>query len=193
MPGIIKKRSLYTKVFNSKKLLKSSTNLANRKIKSAKQAFLKDFSSHPVTKEIEGGPNFLNISGTLGGYGNLFSFIGFSKGSNPVSPILNLIQTIQLGSLRKNKNNTYRFRITVPSLKSFYNASRMPWESGRSWLFDIEKGISGLGSYLYLKYESSKSRSGSGIQISKNYRKIVFKPVNYFNTMYNKFIIRVSK
>ena len=29
--------------------------------------------------------------------------------------------------------------------------SRMPWEPG-SWLFKIEKGMSGLGHYIYQKY-----------------------------------------
>ena len=40
------------------------------------------FEEHPVTKEIDAGPGSNNSSGTLGGYGNLFTFIGFERGQD---------------------------------------------------------------------------------------------------------------
>ena len=42
-----------------------------------KRETINEFLRHPVTKEIEAGPTAQNISGTLDGYGNLFSYIGF--------------------------------------------------------------------------------------------------------------------
>ena len=52
-----------------------------------KQQLISDFENHSVTREIKQGPSSSNISGTLGGYGNLYSFIGFEKGSRPVEPV----------------------------------------------------------------------------------------------------------
>ena len=57
-----------------------------RKFERAKDEMIKDFLSLKVTQEIAGGPGALNMSGTLGGYGNLFSFIGFDMGDNPMTP-----------------------------------------------------------------------------------------------------------
>ena len=51
------------------------------------ELLVKQFKTHPVTIEIDGGPLARNSSGTLGGYGNLFSFIGFSSGSDPTAII----------------------------------------------------------------------------------------------------------
>ena len=66
------------------------------------EKFLQDFNSHPVTKEIEAGPNSSNISGTLGGTGNLFTYIGFSSGSKPIEP---LRKTLEEYSVRFNYQN----------------------------------------------------------------------------------------
>ena len=41
------------------------------------EQMVEEFRSHPVTSELNDGPNASNTSGLLGGYGNLFSFIGF--------------------------------------------------------------------------------------------------------------------
>lgn len=48
-----------------------------------KSQMLDSFDTHPVTREIKAGPSGgnKNISGTLNGYGNLYSFIGFVGGA----------------------------------------------------------------------------------------------------------------
>jgi hypothetical protein len=66
----------------------------------------------------------------------------------------------------------------------------MPWEIGRSWLFDMDKTISGLGSYLYAASEAS--RSGTGIQTKTKSFSRAFRGVKYFNTMYNKFLKKIK-
>ena len=50
-----------------------------KKVKAAQQNLLKNFEKHPVTVEIQGGPTATNVSGTLGGIGNLFTYIGFRR------------------------------------------------------------------------------------------------------------------
>jgi hypothetical protein len=72
----------------------------------------------------------------------------------------------------------------------FANISKMPWEGGRSWLIDMEKGISGLGAYLYRQY--NKSRSGYGLQSNFDYKSTAFRPTRYFSFLYNKFLIRIG-
>ena len=51
-----------------------------------KRETIQEFDEHVVTREIEGGVNAENISRTLGGRGNLFSFIGFDANANPTLP-----------------------------------------------------------------------------------------------------------
>ena len=56
-----------------------------------KREMISEFLNHPITVEIKTGPYAENISGTLNGYGNLFSFIGFSDGDDPINPIEGLL------------------------------------------------------------------------------------------------------
>ena len=53
-----------------------------------KQRMISDFLNDPITMEIMAGPNSPNISGSLDGVSNLFAFIGFEQGDDPISPIL---------------------------------------------------------------------------------------------------------
>ena len=53
----------------------------------AHREMMENFDDHPVTRELQAGPAAENTSGTLGGYGNLFSFIGFPAGHSPTRPI----------------------------------------------------------------------------------------------------------
>ena len=48
-------------------------------IKKIQREMISEFENHPITRELEMGPGGQNISGTLGGKGNLFTFIGFIK------------------------------------------------------------------------------------------------------------------
>ena len=52
-----------------------------------KQEMIKEFLNHPVTKEIKGGIGSENISGTLGGITNLYSFIGFEMARIQLNPL----------------------------------------------------------------------------------------------------------
>jgi len=138
-----------------------------RALQKEAQNLLADFDSHPVTKEIEGGPNAGNQSNTLGGYGNLFSFIGFEKGSDPISPIRSLLaRSIKIKSFRKKRNILgFKLVFTVPTLEEIKEVSPMPW-STESWAEAVERGISGLSQYLYSSEKSYRaSRSGPAVQL----------------------------
>ena len=189
MAGKINKKLLEQEILNSQVTQKLILEKVQDEIAKNKKIFISEFESHPVTLELQGGETASNSSGTLGGYGNLFSFIGFNKGSNPVQPVVSLINKITASSIKYTRK-MFDVQIQIPSKSDFIAVSKMPWEGGRSWLFDMEKGISGLGAYLYRQY--AKSRSGYGLQSIFNYRSTAFKPTQYFTSIYNKFLTRIG-
>mgnify|MGYP003634880781 FL=1 len=134
---------------------------------------LAEFENHPITKEIEGGSSASNISDTLGGYGNLFTFIGFDSGSDPISPIRSLLaKSIKIVSLRKKRNVlSLQLKFSVPTREEIAAVTPSPWSTD-SWVEAVERGMSGLGRYLYSndKNRFKTSRSGGGIEASGEIR-----------------------
>lgn len=190
MAGKINKKLIQKEIFNNRAVKKMVRDIVQEEVEKEKALFQQDFESHPVTQELDGGENASNISGTLGGYGNLFSFLGFNQGANPTAPVKFLIQRITLDRNIQATGNGFRVRVNVPSKDDFGAVSRLPFEGGRSWLLDIERGISGLGAYLYGRFASS--RSGTGIQSKYNYANKRFRNVKYFSGMYTKFLRRLG-
>jgi hypothetical protein len=140
-------------------------NIVIKEFSVIKERMMEEFENHPVTMEIEAGPSSANISTTLGGYGNLFTFIGFPEGDDPISVIRRRLQET---NIRKTsyKGGKWEFITTEPTREEIFAITPLPWANGRSWVDGIETGLSGLGYYLY---ESSKdfnsSRSGPAIQL----------------------------
>jgi hypothetical protein len=190
MAGTINKKLIQKEIFNNRAVKKMVRDIVQKEVEKEKALFQQDFESHPVTQELDGGENALNISGTLGGYGNLFSFLGFNQGVNPTAPVKFLIQKITLDRNIQATGNGFRVKVNVPSKDEFGAVSRLPFEGGRSWLLDIERGISGLGAYLYGRFAGS--RSGVGIQSKYNYSNKRFRNVKYFSGMYTKFLRRLG-
>tara|TARA_R100000008_G_scaffold86268_1_gene78648 strand:- start:735 stop:1325 length:591 start_codon:yes stop_codon:yes gene_type:complete len=159
----------------------------------SKQLLLQDFKSHPVTREIAGGTGANNVSGTLGGYGNLFTFIGFPFGSTPIETVEALLRSIKLGKVKNTTTSrrkvTVNVDIEMPTKQQFASATPLPFENGRSWLYGIETGISGFGSYMYKKWKTS--RSGEGIQTKKKIRSGGFRNTSYFSSMLLAFTKRI--
>ncbi len=133
----------------------------------AQQKLIDEFERHPVTEEISDGPSASNKTNTLGGHGNLFSFIGFDKDSDPISPIRSLLaKSIRIKSFRKKPGVlAYRLTFSVPTKDQIDSVSSMPWSTA-SWSDAIEKGISGIGQYLYSDSKNyTSSRSGPAVQL----------------------------
>lgn len=150
-----------------------------------KNEMLADFKNHPITLEIKGGINSANISKTLGGgSGNLFSFIGFESGYDPIKPIEDLLLTTSI-TFSKFSKKSIEYTVYIPDAKDIFDATPMPWAPGRSWARGIETGISGLG--YYLRKESDSSRSGIGIQSPRKVRR---KGSKFKNTSYISALIK---
>ena len=166
--GRINVTSVTNKALSSKKLQLSLEVKAKNKLAQARTKMENDFNIHPVSMEIKGGASASNSTRTLSGYGNLFTFIGFPAGSRPIQAIASLIR--RQAYLIKNSGKTKRagrnkviktYQINYADLTDINSLpeAQMPWEAG-SWVEGIEKGISSFSSYMYGKFEASRSRKG---------------------------------
>ena len=159
-----------------------------REFKEIKAEMIKEFLSHPVTQEIMEGPSAPNISGTLGGVSNLFAFIGFNAGDQPLAPILNLLETVNIlyNKEYKEKGIGVSFNVFLPTAEDIFAITPLPWATGRSWAEGIERGISGLG------YLVRKSGGRSGVAVQSRVRKV--RGGGFQNTPYiSSFIKRYKK
>ena len=160
---------------------------ARKKFKQIKQEMINEFLANPITQEIMAGAGGTNISGTLGGVSNLFAFIGFDQGSNPIAPILTLLEsvTFEYGSEIKNPTTGLgvNFKVNLPLPEDIFSITPLPWATGRSWAEGIERGLSGLG-YLLRK---NKGRSGAAIQTSVKVRGGKFQNTPYISAFLRKY------
>lgn len=159
-----------------------------------KRETINEFLKHPVTKEIEAGPTAQNLSGTLDGYGNLFSYIGFYNGDDPISPITEVFEKSTIRFSRLIDGGVV-WNVFIPAKEDIWDVSPMPWAAGRSWAKGIETGISGIGQYFYTIREDfgAVSRSETAIQTSKNIRrKTRFKNVKYISAILANFEKKIN-
>lgn len=181
-------KAVMKKIASSKSFQKKINSEVNKKVNSAKRQLVKEFDSHPITVEIEAGETSKNSSGTLGGYGNLFSFIGFNSGSNPTSPLRSLIQNVTVANrvgIKQRKKNIYLvYKVSVPSRGQINAITPMPWEGG-SWAEAMENGMSNFSYYMYKRF--GDGRSGIGFQADHNLRGAIFKPKAYVSQILNNF------
>ena len=86
----------FSKLFKSlesdKKYVSKRNLLIKKEFEKIKQEMIEEFNAHPITQEIELGVTAPNLSNTLSGVTNLFSFIGFDAGSRPIDPIRQLLE-----------------------------------------------------------------------------------------------------
>lgn len=176
------------KILGGREMRHKAVAMAERRVRRARKETLHAFESHPVTREIERGAAANNLSQTLGGEGNLFSFIGFPNLSRPIDELRNYLNT----SIELNKNPTYikgrrggeyRFRLRTPRISRIESITPSPWE-GKSWTRGIERGITGLGYYMFsLSGGFNNSRSGTGLQGENKVRALAFRPIKYMTSI----------
>ena len=148
---------------NSISVKRAAYNKAYGVFRSAKRAMIAAFNRHLITQEIEAGPTAMNFSGTLGGYGNLYSFIGFHDGDRPTEPLRWLLEQVSMEQTIY-RNRKWYFRVRIPDDRDVAGVTPMPWEVGNSWALAVEHYISGLSHYMYKR--SDASRSSMGIQLA---------------------------
>jgi len=176
-----KKASDYIVIKNSNKIISE--------FEKTKQQMISEFLSHPITKEINGGAYAENITGTLSGIdsGNLFSFIGFELGSDPISPIENVLKDIKINLIRSS--DIVYVSIIMPTPENIWQITPMPWQEGRSWAKGIESRIYGLNYYLFnKKLNDGVSRSTVAVQKEKQIRSYArYIPTQYISALLKKY------
>lgn len=160
---------------------------------------IQEFDAHPVSVELSAGSTAPvttpNISDTLDGYGNLFSFIGFEKGSNPVQDLKDLLIKGTMFRRTVFRDGVWYFKVSTPTWAAIEKATPMPWEGGSSWVRGIEGGISNLSHYLNKKVNSpDPSSSGGGIQSPWEVNDdLVFKKTRYISEILENFRANFNK
>ena len=190
------RKSVMNAIGKSEKVKKRARQQAEKKVERAKLLLLKDFNEHEVTKEIEGGATAFNTSRTIVGRGNLFSFMGFQEGVNPTHVVKHYLESSSYVFKNSKFNKTlsgnhFAFRVSAPTLSKIYKMTPLPWESGRSWVRGVERGISGIGHYMYGKFLTS--RSGTGLQSKNEVKFAAFKTTSYMSKMIEDFRERIQK
>ena len=155
-----------------------------------KTTLLADFNDHPVTRELEQKTSANPSAFTS--HGSLFGFIGFNKSDDPTKVVRDMLESSEIKFFRINKGGIVDFKIIYPSKEDLFEATPLPWATGRSWLKGIESGISGLGRYLS-DDDINNSRSGGGIQSESQIRSARFTPTKYISEILNKFIQKIEK
>jgi hypothetical protein len=164
----INNESIAKKAMNSRKVMSALQAKAKGVFEKARARVLKEFLSDAVTQEIRRGARASNTSGTLGGYGNLFSYIGFYQDQDPIAPIEQYLKSFQFSArvakrITKGGISKVQFRVRWFSMSTIEALSPMPWEEANSWVRGIEKGISGFGHYMY-NAMAGRGRSGTATQ-----------------------------
>lgn len=144
------------------------------KVRSAQNDMVQTFESHPVTNELAGGADYSGPSliryHSADHKANLYSFIGFPEGTDPLDVLRKLLKFPIEVRVSTRVKNTYYFTVLAPTGEDIEQATPMPSEylsGGFSWARGIEDGdLLGIGNFLSIK--ASASRSGGGIQVKVN-------------------------
>ena len=165
-------------------------------VEKSQDEMVSEYLNHPVTKEIDNGPEASNISSTLGGEGNLFSYIGFEEGSEPTESVKEILENSVKVSTRpeisvNGKNIKINFPVSGPTISEIESETPMPFEGGKSWVSGVEKGISGFSYYVFRKFIKN-SRSSTGIQAEPQVRTGSFKPSPYLSVILKKFYSKIN-
>lgn len=184
---IFDRKKIEEKVLSSKDLHREIENAVAQKVFRAKESFLNSFESHKVTQELAAGKSAANSSGSLAGYGNLFTFMGFKDGDeNPIVFLKKFLEKsfIKPPKIQKRDGTLFKVSISLPTKEEIESITPLPFENGRSWVRGIEYGISGIGFYFYSKKEEiERSRSTLGIQSKHQIRGGSFSNQSYLTPM----------
>ena len=196
MAGSINSRSILAKVLAADKTRQAALQKVQARFNAAKAELITEFEESPVTQELDAGPALEDSRVLPGGYGNLFSFLGFMQGSKPTQPVRELLDRIRLIQKPTLEEDRWVFRIRVPDKEDLDNASPMVWEAGRSWIDAVTYGIGTFSHYMFSLTQNrfKNSHSTTAVQVKPNLRGTAayFSGVGYVIGMLGRFKRKVS-
>ena len=158
-----------------------------------KDILLKEFNGHKITNELKEGPSASNLSGTLDGNGNLFSFLGFFHSRNPTAELEELLNQLTIRKTTR-KGNVLYYSINLPGKREIESATRMDWGTGTSWAFAVEtgnfNGDAALSHFIFKTWMNSRSQKG--IQVKNQYSESKFSPTPYISEILENFQKRIN-
>ena len=160
---------------------KIALRVAKQEVFQANTELLETFLENEITAEIANGPN---SPASILSKGNLFSFLGFEEGEEPIKELASfLAKSIKITATTTNRRTlSVNVVLSFPTVDDIEEFTELPWVN-KSWVRAIEDGISGLGSYLYSDEGFEASRSESGIQASKAFSSQSFGAHKYLTEM----------
>jgi len=184
-------REFLRELAKNKEYRAEAEDLVRKEFENQKDILIQNFENHPVTQEI-GNPDSENISKTLGGYGNLYGFLGLES-DDPISPVKEVLENkVELKTI-KFKQNQIITTGSVPDLNAFDSAAALEWDT-KNWVKGIERGISGFQFFM----AKLAGRSGRGIQTKTPAKPFAggmnrFKNTKYMSELLNQFKSSLSK
>lgn len=167
--------------------------VAHEKFNKAKDELLDEFDKHPVTKDIKAGAFGVDQdeADLMGGYGNLFAFIGFNEGTDPTDQVRQILENLELdeNSIIKVQQTFFLRPKGRDPYEQILAITHLPELKGLSWVQGIEDGISNLGYFLSRLTNSNKSKSKQGYQIKNNLGRALesTQPTEYLSRMLDRF------
>jgi hypothetical protein len=193
-------RQVLLAINSNKQYQEEVSALVEQVFNEKKESMMQEFAKHPVTVELS-NENSYNVSSTLGGYGNLFGFIGFNSGSDPIGPVeeklRELVELIDVSF--SSQASKVQIKFNAPDLDDFGDVAQYDgWREGGNWLKGIERGISGLQYFRTSLGQDEKGRSGLGIQMKGNVKSFAggnskFNNKKYMTSIINNFKSSLSK
>jgi hypothetical protein len=101
--------------------------------------------------------------------GNLYTFMGFEDGRDPVEEVSDILQEaeiehLSLGSINRNGVYVITGKVVVPTLAYINEQSQLDWIT-RGWVDSLTHGLRGLPNFLFGDFsEYEKSRSQGGLE-----------------------------
>lgn len=182
------------KMDSDQRLANAVDTFVKKNFEKNKNLLLSEFSNHRITVELKNGPSASNISDTLGGRGNLFSFLGFFSSKSPTQELEALLNNIYIRRTTR-RGKVYYYKINLPTPSQIADATKMNWGSGTSWAYAVENGNfngdAALSHYIYKTWASGRSKKG--VQIEGVYSESEFSPKPYLTVIFENFQKRINE